>query len=80
MMTKTRNVGRSFETRLAKARELNDRPELMSIPEAATVIRVGRSKMWSMVWDGTIESVFVGRQRRVVASSLHKYIASLRGN
>ena len=78
--TKTRGAPRSFETRLAKARELNDNPKLMSVPEAAGVIRVGRSKMWQLVWKGEIESVFVGRQRRVVAASLDKYIASLRGN
>ena len=78
--TKPRNDARSFETRLAKAREMNASPKLMSVPEAATVIRVGRSKMWQLVWDGTIESVFVGRQRRVVVASLDKYIAGLRGN
>ena len=76
--TKPRGDPRSFETRLAKAREMNASPKLMSVPEAATVIRVGRSKMWQLVWEGTIESVFVGRQRRVVAASLDKYIAGLR--
>ena len=78
--TKPRGDSRSFETRLAKAREMNSTPKLMSVPEAATVIRVGRSKMWQLVWGGEVESVFVGRQRRVVAASLDKYIAGLRGN
>jgi len=78
--TKPRGDPRSFETRLAKAREMNATPKLMSVPEAATVIRVGRSKMWQLVWGGEVESVFVGRQRRVVAASLDKYIAGLRGN
>jgi excisionase family DNA binding protein len=70
---------RSFETRLAKAKQINDRPKLMSVPEAAAVIRVGRSKMWQLVWHREVKSVFVGRQRRVVAASLDQYIKSLQG-
>ena len=73
--TKPRN-----DPKWVKARLLNAQPKLMSVPEAATVIRVGRSKMWQLVWGGEVESVFVGRQRRVVAASLDKYIAGLRGN
>jgi excisionase family DNA binding protein len=80
MKMKARDDGpRSFETRLAKARGLNAHPKLMSVPEAAAELRVGRSKMWQLVWDGTIESVFVGRQRRVVAAALDRYIKSLQG-
>jgi len=78
--TKPRGDSRSFETRLAKAREMNSTPKLMSVPEAATVIRVGRSKMWQLVWAGEVKSVFVGRQRRVVVASLDQYIKSLEGN
>jgi excisionase family DNA binding protein len=53
---------------------MNASPKLMSVPEAATVIRVGRSKMWQLVWSGEVESVFVGRQRRVVMAALDQYI------
>jgi excisionase family DNA binding protein len=63
---------------LAKARELNAHPKLMSVPEAAAELRVGRSKMWALVWSHDIESIFVGRQRRVVVASLNAYIESLR--
>jgi excisionase family DNA binding protein len=78
--TKPRNESRSFETRLAKARALNDQPKLMSVGEAAAMIRVGRSKMWNLVWSGEVESVFVGRQRRVPMAALDRYIKSLQGN
>ena len=50
---------RSFASRTAKARELNDHPKLMSVPEAATELRVGRSKMWQLVWSGEVDSILL---------------------
>jgi len=78
--TKSRRDGRSFETRLAKAREMNAQPRLMSIPEAAAELRVGRSKMWDLVWTKEVDSIFVGRQRRVVTASLDRYIKARQGD
>jgi len=75
--TKPRGDSRSFETRLAKAREMNSTPKLMSVPEAATVIRVGRSKMWQLVWAGDGGWVWLRGDRHDPAHFGHLELGSL---
>jgi excisionase family DNA binding protein len=51
---------------------------LYTVPEAADVLSLGSSKVWELVAAGRLESVKVGRARRVPADSLHRFVDSLR--
>jgi len=53
-------------------------PLLITVEEAAARIRVGRSTLYELIRDGHIETVTVGRSRRVVPESLADYVGRLR--
>ena len=50
---------------------------VLTIEEAAQVLRVGRTTMYALIATGDIESVCIGRLRRVPVRCLHQYIDSL---
>ena len=50
---------------------------LLSVEAAATQLSIGRTTMYALIKTGTIESVRVGRLRRVPASALTDYVARL---
>ena len=52
--------------------------QLLFTPEdAATKLRVGRTRMYSLLKSGELQSVKIGRSRRVPASSLDEYVGRL---
>jgi excisionase family DNA binding protein len=51
---------------------------LLTPEDAAEVIGVGRTKLYELLRVGAIESVRIGRARRVPADALHDYVAWLR--
>lgn len=51
---------------------------LLTVEEAAQRLNIGRTTMYSLVSTGAIESVTIGRLRRVPSESLEKYVSSLR--
>jgi excisionase family DNA binding protein len=52
---------------------------LLLTPEAAAeIIGVGRTKLYELLRVGAIESVRIGRARRVPADALHDYVTRLR--
>jgi excisionase family DNA binding protein len=51
---------------------------LLTVEEAAQRLSIGRTTMYSLVSTGAIESVTIGRLRRVPSESLEKYVSSLR--
>lgn len=52
---------------------------LLLIPEdAAKIIGVGRTKLYELLRTGAIESVRIGRARRIPADALHDYVTRLR--
>lgn len=51
---------------------------LLTIEEAAERLRIGRTSMYRLVSTGAIETVTVGRLRRVPAECLAEYVARLR--
>lgn len=53
-------------------------PLLLKVEEAAKRLGIGRTKMYSLVMSGEIESVPVGRLRRIPAECLHEYVQRLR--
>jgi excisionase family DNA binding protein len=50
---------------------------LYTVPEAADVLSLGSSKVYELVAAGTIESVKIGRARRVPAEALERFVAQL---
>jgi excisionase family DNA binding protein len=51
---------------------------LLTVEEAARRLRLGRTLVYRLISSGELESVKVGRLRRVPAESLPKYVATLR--
>jgi excisionase family DNA binding protein len=51
---------------------------LLTVEEAAERLRIGRTLMYSLIKTGEIESVPVGRLRRIPAECIGEYIARLR--
>jgi excisionase family DNA binding protein len=60
-----------------------DEPEpvglLLTVEEAAERLRLGRTFVYRLIMSGELESVKVGRLRRVPAECLPEYVAALRG-
>ena len=51
---------------------------LLTVEQAAQMLGVGRSTMYGLILDGAVESVRIGRLRRVPADALPKYLDQLR--
>jgi excisionase family DNA binding protein len=51
---------------------------LLKVEEAAERLGIGRSTMYALVLSGDVESVTIGRLRRVPADALPAYLARLR--
>jgi len=51
---------------------------LLTVEEAAERLRIGRTLMYSLIKSGEIESVPVGRLRRIPAECIGEYISRLR--
>ncbi|MFI6625867.1 excisionase family DNA-binding protein [Streptomyces sp. NPDC050528] len=70
---------------MAEPRALTAVPELadsslvlLTVEEAARRLRIGRTTCFKLVLAGEIESVTVGRLRRVPAEALPAYVSQLR--
>jgi excisionase family DNA binding protein len=53
---------------------------LLTVEEAARRLNIGRTTMYSLVSTGAIESVTIGRLRRVPAECLDIFVATLRSS
>jgi excisionase family DNA binding protein len=51
---------------------------LLTIPEAAAMLRLGKRTVWRKVHDGEIESITIGRSRRITRQTVADYIAERR--
>jgi excisionase family DNA binding protein len=49
----------------------------MTVPEAATALRISRSHFYQLVSKGHVELVHINRSARVRRSALEAYVASL---
>lgn len=47
---------------------------LMTVPEAAKVLGVGRTKVWELVWRGKIASVKFDRNVRISPRAIEQFI------
>ncbi len=52
---------------------------LLYKPEAAAALGIGRSKLFELIAADQIETVQIGRSRRIPAQALEDYVARLRG-
>jgi excisionase family DNA binding protein len=53
-------------------------PVLLTVEEAADRLRIGRTTMYALVSSGVVESVKVGRLRRVPIECVDAYVTVLR--
>ena len=51
---------------------------LLSVEEAAQRLHIGRSTVYTLVAQNQLESVKIGKLRRIPATALDDYVASLR--
>jgi excisionase family DNA binding protein len=54
-------------------------PLLLTPEEAAEALAIGRTKVYELVAAGELESVRIGRSRRVPLEALHRFVESLLG-
>jgi excisionase family DNA binding protein len=53
---------------------------LLTVEEAAHRLGIGRTVMYRLVSTGAVESVTLGRLRRVPSECLHEFVSTLRRN
>ena len=53
---------------------------LLTVEEAARRLNIGRTTMYALVSSGAVESVTIGRLRRVPSESLDNFVAALRSS
>ena len=55
-----------------------DNPKLAySIPEAATAISIGRSKLYELIAEGRVETRKIGKRTVIPAASLHRLLEAV---
>ena len=50
---------------------------LLTTPEAAKALGIGRSKVYELLQTGQLTSVRIGASRRVPADAVHTFVANL---
>lgn len=55
-----------------------DEPLLYTIPEAATALRISRTKLYELLDSGEVESIYIGRSRKIPAEGLRIFVDKLR--
>jgi excisionase family DNA binding protein len=53
---------------------------LLTVEEAARRLRIGRTTMYALVSSGDVESVMIGRLRRVPLECVIAYVTALRSS
>lgn len=52
-------------------------PLLLTVEAAATLLGIGRTRMYALVKSGEVPSVLIGRSRRVPTAALQRYVDDL---
>lgn len=52
---------------------------LLTVPEAAFAMKMGKSRVYQMVRKGEIKSVKIGKSRRLLKAAVDEYVARLAG-
>lgn len=53
-------------------------PLLYTLPEAAAALRISRTKLYELLDSQEIESIHIGRSRKIPAEALRMYVERLR--
>lgn len=53
---------------------LDNCPALLTVPELATVLRIGRNTAYRLIDTGTIPAIKIGRQIRVYREDVIRYV------
>ena len=51
---------------------------LFTVPQTQAMLGIGRTTLWNMIASGEIESVRIGRSRRIPAEAIDRYVEGLR--
>lgn len=51
-----------------------DSPMLLTIPEAARLLAIGRTTLYSLIDRGELRAVAIGRARRIPRSALQEFV------
>lgn len=57
---------------------MNPEPLLLTPEQAADLLGLGRTQTFALIKDGSLESVKIGRSRRIPREALAEYVQSLR--
>lgn len=52
--------------------------QLLTVPEVMALLRLGRCTVYDLIRSGRLESVKVGRLRRVPAAAVESFVSELR--
>jgi excisionase family DNA binding protein len=55
-------------------------PILLTIPEAARKLRIGRTTTYELISAGELEVVHIGRSARVPLDAVHRFVKRQRSN
>lgn len=57
---------------------MNDSPVLLHrIEDAARILGIGRSNLYKLMDSGEVESIKIGKSRRITQAALERYVARL---
>jgi excisionase family DNA binding protein len=51
---------------------------LFTVEEAARALGIGRTRMFALIQGGDVETVLIGRLRRIPVDALHTFVSRLR--
>ena len=51
---------------------------LFTVPQTQAMLELGRTRMWALIASGEIESVRIGRSRRIPVEAIDRYVEGLR--
>lgn len=77
-MTTTFSADLQVLTPTADVPHGGDAPALLTVEEAARRLRIGRTLCFRLVASGELESVVIGRLRRIPPAALDDYVNRLR--
>ena len=58
--------------------QVDDEPILLTIPEAARKLGIGRTLVYELISAGDLEVVHIGRAARVPLEAVRQFVAALR--
>tara|TARA_Y100001951_G_C11176229_1_gene203234 strand:+ start:473 stop:679 length:207 start_codon:yes stop_codon:yes gene_type:complete len=54
--------------------------QLLTVPEAQAMLKIGRTRLYALLADGQLESVRIGTSVRIPLASIRQFITDLRAD